>query len=518
MKPVKISLMLILGMLPQVTLAWDSEIEELIRQKQAKIEQLEKCQGKTKGLKIAGLSMLGITAVGVGVNIGEASKIKQNERTINTKDAEIRSLKEEIEKKRREAEAEKERLRQDSLKRCGISCDESIVGKYVACVENEAFKLYKCTRKDEWESVDNAWVGFCHEKGLAPEGWVVFPEVKYYPIEGEVLYVKEDGYKIYSSLEVKYDLLRVPKDDFCYACESGKEYDEKEKQCVEKGTGNKTTKPVSKNYMPDCPAGAKKGDKCTVNPNASLAECMYLGKTDENDKAVLTCTAKECAENYVLRLNSAGKSNGRCDTKESAEDYCKKQGENCKPVYRSNPNTDVENGAYMYHKCDCGETTNTTTKNEQEEIAKTSEESKCKEILKEGASWDSKHARWESKYVKNRTMNDVFKDGSTSEGLKPGEWAVKYGAGEIRGKGIPSDTKGDHGQLGSPEEKFAEDARYCWCKITYNNVPECSNILTSSWFVGDWCIGLPCSCEEACALAMVENLEGMLRGLFGEKE
>ena len=89
MKRVKISLMLILGMLPQVTLAWDSEIEELIRQKQAKIEQLEKCQGKTKGLKIAGLSMLGITAVGVGVNIGEASKIKQNERTINTLDEKI---------------------------------------------------------------------------------------------------------------------------------------------------------------------------------------------------------------------------------------------------------------------------------------------------------------------------------------------------------------------------------------------------------------------------------------------
>jgi len=51
-------------------------IAQLIAEKQAKMEKLEKCQGTTKKLKIAGISTLGVTAVGVGANIAEAVVLK----------------------------------------------------------------------------------------------------------------------------------------------------------------------------------------------------------------------------------------------------------------------------------------------------------------------------------------------------------------------------------------------------------------------------------------------------------
>ena len=46
----------------------------MLQEKQEKIEQLEKCEGKKQGWMIAGISTIGLTAVGVGVNIAQASK------------------------------------------------------------------------------------------------------------------------------------------------------------------------------------------------------------------------------------------------------------------------------------------------------------------------------------------------------------------------------------------------------------------------------------------------------------
>ena len=83
-------------LVPSLSYGADSQIEELIRQKQGKIERLEKCQGSTKGLKIAGISTLGLTAVGVGANIAEATKIKANETTITQNESKITSMNKEI--------------------------------------------------------------------------------------------------------------------------------------------------------------------------------------------------------------------------------------------------------------------------------------------------------------------------------------------------------------------------------------------------------------------------------------
>ena len=51
-----------------------SQIQRLLNEKQEKISKLEECDGKRKGFMIAGISTIGLTAVGVGVNIAQASK------------------------------------------------------------------------------------------------------------------------------------------------------------------------------------------------------------------------------------------------------------------------------------------------------------------------------------------------------------------------------------------------------------------------------------------------------------
>jgi len=56
--------------------ATDPMINKLMREKQQKMEQLEQCAKKVNGFKIAGISTLGLTAVGIGGNVALASKQK----------------------------------------------------------------------------------------------------------------------------------------------------------------------------------------------------------------------------------------------------------------------------------------------------------------------------------------------------------------------------------------------------------------------------------------------------------
>ncbi len=52
----------------------NANIRRLLQEKQDKIAKLEECEGKKQGWMIAGISTIGLTAVGVGVNIAQASK------------------------------------------------------------------------------------------------------------------------------------------------------------------------------------------------------------------------------------------------------------------------------------------------------------------------------------------------------------------------------------------------------------------------------------------------------------
>ena len=92
------------------------KIAALIKEKQEKMAALEKCTGTTKSLKIAGLSTLGITAIGVGVNIAEANAIKKNDNKISSIDTQISTTEKEIKQKQEiiAARQEEERKKQEA--------------------------------------------------------------------------------------------------------------------------------------------------------------------------------------------------------------------------------------------------------------------------------------------------------------------------------------------------------------------------------------------------------------------
>ena len=102
MKKYFISFLLLL-ITPSMCLGASARYTQLVREKQRKMEQLEKCMGASKGLKIAGVSTIGLTAVGVAANIAEAKTIKTNEKVIEKKNKEIESAQAEIAKKEADA-------------------------------------------------------------------------------------------------------------------------------------------------------------------------------------------------------------------------------------------------------------------------------------------------------------------------------------------------------------------------------------------------------------------------------
>ena len=91
------------------------QIRRLLEEKEEKIKTLEKCDGKRKGWMIAGISTIGLTAVGVGVNIAQANKSSKLSDQIDNANQELQrhethlsQIQSQIsEKEREKAEAEK---------------------------------------------------------------------------------------------------------------------------------------------------------------------------------------------------------------------------------------------------------------------------------------------------------------------------------------------------------------------------------------------------------------------------
>jgi hypothetical protein len=65
------------------------QIRNLLEEKEEKIKALEQCDGKRKGWMIAGISTIGLTAVGVGVNIAQANKSSKLSDQIDTAKQEL---------------------------------------------------------------------------------------------------------------------------------------------------------------------------------------------------------------------------------------------------------------------------------------------------------------------------------------------------------------------------------------------------------------------------------------------
>ena len=85
----------------------DDKIAELTRQKLDKIAQLEQCQKSTKGLKIAGITTLGISTIGIAANIGEAVKIKKLDGELSSIETQKKDLQNKIDAAQKEQERKK---------------------------------------------------------------------------------------------------------------------------------------------------------------------------------------------------------------------------------------------------------------------------------------------------------------------------------------------------------------------------------------------------------------------------
>lgn len=80
---------LMISLIPVMCPAIMTRISDLTAEKQEKMKKLEKCQGTTKGLKIAGLSTLGLTAVGVAGNIAEAVVLNEYKDKVKKAESEL---------------------------------------------------------------------------------------------------------------------------------------------------------------------------------------------------------------------------------------------------------------------------------------------------------------------------------------------------------------------------------------------------------------------------------------------
>ena len=82
----------------------DGEITKLTAEKQQKFGDLQKCEKSVKGFKIAGITTLGLTAVGVGVNIYQMTEQNKLNKEINSNEEKLKALKAE------QARVEKEKV------------------------------------------------------------------------------------------------------------------------------------------------------------------------------------------------------------------------------------------------------------------------------------------------------------------------------------------------------------------------------------------------------------------------
>ncbi len=99
----------------------DAEISRLMAEKQRKYAELEKCVKSVNGLKIAGISTIGLTAGGVALNISQAKQSKSLDKQIDTTNQKIEQKKQEIEEKR--IKEEQERLKREKQAQAKAMCE-----------------------------------------------------------------------------------------------------------------------------------------------------------------------------------------------------------------------------------------------------------------------------------------------------------------------------------------------------------------------------------------------------------
>ena len=119
----------------------------------------------------------------------------------------------------------------------------------------------------------------------------------------------------------------------------------------------------------------------------------------------------------------------------------------------------------------------------------------------EEPDWDSTHMRWKPiDTVNGYTMTDAGMAQENSNDLNPGEWAVLFNSGEIKGRALCSTTNGTRATVDTPDETGG--GQYCWCAGTsFEPVTGSTcNVAAPSWVfrIGNF-YGNAASCARNCA-------------------
>ena len=168
----------LLSMLPMMSYGENARIAELARQKQEKMERLQKCEGTTKALKIAGLSTIGLTAVGVVGNVVEAQKLQQYQSQSKSLDSGITKTKQEIADKK--AEIAKKKQEEADAKACMEANKDKPFILAMVGTENGGCKITECAENTHLNSAEtdcvcdseyehNTTTGKCEKKQLASD-------------------------------------------------------------------------------------------------------------------------------------------------------------------------------------------------------------------------------------------------------------------------------------------------------------------------------------------------------------
>ena len=141
-KSISILAIIVVGVMPAISgygAQMTSQIQRLLEQKEEKIKKLEECEGKKQGWKIAGISTIGLTAVGVGVNIAQSNKSDQlsdeidlNRQQLERQQEKLSRIETQIAQKEHEKaereRAEKERAEREQAERAKPGQDGVEVG------------------------------------------------------------------------------------------------------------------------------------------------------------------------------------------------------------------------------------------------------------------------------------------------------------------------------------------------------------------------------------------------------
>jgi len=148
--------------------------------------------------------------------------------------------------------------------------------------------------------------------------------------------------------------------------------------------------------------------------------------------------------------------------------------------------------------------------------------SRCLRYTEEEVAIDSEHLRWKPLVNTGQTMSDVEGFTDNSADLEPGEWAIEFSSGELKGMSKCSNKYGNnHGTtwpIGSINDWRAsyeelttlqDENAYCWCSVT--DFGDDCHIDSPWWIYGEALTAQADTCPNLCAIICLEYALGPMR-------